>query len=230
MRERNGNGATAAGGTIGVLSGDLTRYSDFVLALMHQTLPPGSKMVWTRGADVVGNMNQMVRGMVGEWLWILGDDHVFDGNLLQRLLVHDVDVVVPLCLKRLPPYDPVVYSHQNEDGLYVGYTDLPAHGLVPVHAAGSAGMLVKRYVFDALTEPMFESHGGLNEDLTFCAKVREAGFQIWCDVDSTIGHIGQVSVWPKWHEGEGEWQIMLHLGNGEIMPMRRVLQPDLVPA
>jgi hypothetical protein len=215
-------------GTIGVLSGDLTRYSDFVLALIHQTLPPGSKMVWTRGADVVGNMNQMVRNMVGDWLWILGDDHVFDGDLLQRLLVHDADVVVPLCLKRIPPYDPVVYSHQNDDGLYVGYTDLPEHGLVPVHAAGSAGMLVKRWVLDELEDPVFESHGGLNEDLTFCAKVRDLGAQIYCDVDAPMGHISNISAWPVYREGE--WQIALHLGNGEIMPIRRVLQPDLVTA
>src|SRR3546814_11448924 len=60
----------------------------------------------------------------------------------------EVDVIVPPCLKRSPPYDPVVYSHQNEKGEYVGYNDLPEHGLVPVHAAGTAGMLIRRPVLD----------------------------------------------------------------------------------
>lgn len=215
-------------GTIGVLSGGRTTEPDFAVALMHQQLPVGTKMLWTKGVDVVGNMNSLVRGMDGDWLWILGDDHVFDPDLLQRLLAHDLDVVVPLCLKRAPPYDPVVYSHQNEDGAYVGFVDLPRRGLAEIHAAGSAGMLVRRHVLETIGDPVFESHGGMNEDLTFCAKVREAGFRIWVDVDSRLGHIGQAAVWPAWRNGE--WQIELHVGNGQVVPLRRVLDPDLAAA
>jgi hypothetical protein len=215
-------------GTIGVCSGDLTRYADFAIALMHQQTPPGTKLIWAKGVDVVSNMNLMCRGMRGDWLWMIGDDHVFDPDLLVRLLEHEVDVVVPLCLKRSPPYDPVVYSHQNERGEYVGTIDLPEHGLVEIHAAGSAGMLVRRHVLDALEEPVFETHGGLNEDLSFCAKVRDAGYRIWCDVDALLGHIGIISVWPLFRDEE--WQIALHLGNGEVMPIRRFLQPTLAGA
>ena len=212
-------------GTIGVMSGEFI-HADFAISLFHHQAPPGTRLVWPKGVDIVGNMNTMVRKMHGEWLWVMGTDHVMDFDLLQRLLSHDVDVVVPLCLKRSPPYDPVVYSHQNEKGEYVGYNDLPEHGLVPVHAAGTAGMVIRRHVLDAFEDPVFESHGGLNEDLTFCAKVRDAGFGIWCDVDAPLGHIGQISVWPRWKDDE--WAIDLHLGNGEIMPIRRIVKPDLV--
>jgi len=214
-------------GTIGVFSGELC-HSDFAVALMHHQTPPGAKLIWTKSVDIVGNMNSMVRKMEGDWLWVLGTDHVMDFDLLPRLLEHDVDVVVPLCLKRSPPYDPVVYSHQNEDGDYVGYTDLPETGLVPIHAAGSAGMLIRRHVLDALEDPVFESHGGLNEDLTFCAKVRDAGFGIWCDVDAKLGHIGSLSVWPVFR-GE-EWAIDLNLGNTIVMPMRRFVKAESAPA
>jgi len=212
-------------GTIGVMSGELC-HADFALSLMHQQTPPGTKLVWTKGIDIVGNMNSLVRKMEGEWLWVLGTDHVMSFDLLARLLEHDVDVVVPLCLKRSPPYDPVVYSHQNSKDEYVGYNDLPEHGLVPIHAAGSAGMLIRRHVLEAFEDPVFESHGGLNEDLSFCAKVRDAGFSIWCDVEAHLGHIGQISVWPTWRNDEQA--IDLHLGNGEIMPIRRLVQPELV--
>lgn len=214
-------------GTIGVLSHELTRYADFSIALMHHQTPPGSKLIWTKGVDVVGNMNRMVDGMEGDWLWVLGDDHVFDFDLLNRLLAHDVDIVVPLCLKRNPPYDPVVYSGQNEKDEYIGYTDLPESGLVEVHAAGSAGMLIRRRVFDALSDPVFEAYGGLNEDLTFCAKAREAGFTIWCDVEARLGHIGILCVWPIWVDGE--WKIQLQLGNGQSLTVNRYVQ-ELVPA
>jgi len=221
-------------GTIGVLSSDLSRYADFSVALMHCQKPDGTKLIWTKGADVVGNMNRMFENMQGDWLWIMGDDHLFSSDLLMRLLEHDVDVVVPHCLKRQPPYDPVVYSGElgeDEAGhpIYVGHTDMPESGLVPVYACGSAGMLVRRHVFDALETPgraMFRSHGGLNEDLTFCADLREAGFQIYCDPSALLGHIGLVSVWPQFRDGN--WQIQLDLGGGVMMPVQRILQPELV--
>lgn len=215
-------------GTIGVLSGDVC-HSDFAVALAHHQTPPGAKLIWTKSVDVVGNMNSMVRAMEGEWLWVMGSDHVMDFDLLQKLIRHQVDVVVPVCLKRSPPYDPVVYSHQNDEGHYVGYTDLPTSGLHRVHAAGSAGMLISRRVLDAIEDPWFESHGGLNEDLTFCGKARDAGFEIWCDTEALLGHISQISVWPELRP-DGEWGITLHLGNGEKMPLRRLVQPDLAGA
>jgi hypothetical protein len=209
-------------GTIGVLSSELARYADFSIALMHLNKPAGTRLAWTKGVNVVNNMNRMVTQLHGDWLWVLGDDHVFDPDLLVRLLTHDVDVVVPLCLKHSPPYDPVVYSHQNENGEYVGHTDLPESGLHPIYAAGTAGMLIRRHVLDALQDPVFETHGGLNEDLTFCAKVRAAGFRIWCDVDSPLGHLSQISVWPTYEDGQ--WQIGLNLGNGETFKLRRFLR------
>lgn len=211
-------------GTIGVLSGELARYSDFTVALIHTMTPPDSRIVWTKGVDIVGNMNTMHRSMRGEWLWILGDDHVWNPDLLIRLLDRDVDVVVPLCLKRLPPFDPVVYSHQNEEGLYVGKTDMPADGIHQVWAAGSAGMLIRRHVLDALEQPVFAAEGGLNEDLVLCRKIREAGFTIWVDVDQQLGHIGNLTVWPQ-HK-DGEWQIGLELGNGERVTLKRILKTE----
>ena len=218
---------TLPAGTIGVLSGDLTRYTDFWVAL-HRTLKPdGTDFVSAQGADIVGNMNNMVAGMQGDWLFILGDDHVFRSDLLLRLLAHDVDVVVPLCLKRSPPYHPVVYSHQTEDGLYMAETNLPEHGLHEIWAAGTAGMLIRRHVLDAIPRPVFTTEGGVtNEDLTFCRKVRDAGYKIWVDVDATLGHISNMVVWPKYIDDS--WYSVLELGNGAVVAMS--LTPVLAPA
>ncbi len=164
---------------------------------------PDTRLVWADGADIVGQCNQVCRNYQGDWVWFMGDDHTFAPDMLQRLLDRDVDVVVPLCLKRTPPFHPVVYAGQNELGeYYVG--ELPTSGITEIYAAGSAGMLVRRHVLEAIADPWFESHGGMNEDLTFCAKVRDAGFRIWCDLDCTLGHISNYTVWPVvredgWH-------------------------------
>jgi hypothetical protein len=220
------------GGTIGVISGEFV-YTDFVLALTHQQTPPGTKLVWKKSVDIVGNLNAMVRDMAGEWMWFMGWDHVMNLDLCARLLHNlarkEVDIIFPVCLKRSPPYDPVIYSHQNEDGHYVGYLNLPAKGLTEIHAAGSAGMMVKRWVFEAIggkEGPWFRTGpDGLNEDLTFCADAREAGARLWVDPEALLGHISQTSIWPE--HREDEWGMSLYLGGGYKMPLRRILDPDL---
>ncbi len=194
---------------IGVTSGELSRFSAFTTSLISvmATMPPGSGLVWAKGVDVSGNCNQLCRKTLAgeyEWLWVMGDDHAFPQDTLVRLIAHDVDVIVPHCLKRYPPWKPVVFSHQNEDGAYV-VADLPRSGLVEIHAAGSAGMLIRRDVLEAVGDPWFtpspDAHG-LNEDLHFCQKVREAGFRLWCDPEITLGHIALHTVSPEWQDGQ----------------------------
>lgn len=216
-------------GTVGVVGSDLARYSEFAISLSGVTakLPPGSKLIWTRSVDVSGNCNQIIRDMKGEWVWIMGDDHVFPPETLLRLLAHDVDVVVPHCLKRTPPWPPVVYSHQDEDGWYVA-ADLPLEGLTEVHAAGSAGMLIKKHVLDALEDPWFRpapDAAGLNEDLYFCQKVREAGFTIYCDPAVAIGHIALHTVWPG-PTDEG-WETHLAHDANTVLSMPSIVKPGL---
>lgn len=207
--------------TIGVLSSSRTVRPAFARSLAVMQKADGMQLIWPESADVVGNCNSIIRGSRGRHVWIMGDDHTFDPDVLLRLMAHPVDVVVPLCMKRTPPYDPVVYSHQNELGEYVG-AELPEHGLVEVHAAGSAGMLVSPRAIDMVGDPWFESHGGLNEDLTFCAKLRDAGFQIWCDTDTTISHLSEYAVWPEWRGGA--WHVGLELAPRIVMPVDRILK------
>lgn len=213
-------------GTVGVVSQELARFSQFWIAFMALVRPASTRFVFPQGMDVNANYNRLIQNFSGEWLWIMGDDHTFLPDVLMRLLAHEVDVVVPLCLKRHAPFDPVVYSGEDgvdeESGLVRNVVArLPEKGLVEVHAAGSAGMLVRRHVFEALDQPIFETTNGYqNEDLMFCKKVREAGFKIWCDVETTIGHIGTFTVYPKWMGEEfGRFGPMLDLGDGVGHPM-----------
>jgi hypothetical protein len=216
------NGHAPRGVMVGVTSGELARFSSFTTSLIGVmgTLPPGSGMVWAKGVDVSGNCNQLCRktlaGNYG-WLWVMGDDHDFPPDTVLRLLEHDVDVIVPHCLKRYPPWTPVVFSHQNDDDAYV-VADLPESGLVEIHAAGSAGMLIRREVLEAIGDPWFTPSpdaAGLNEDLHFCQKAREAGFRIWCDPEIPLGHIALHTVAPKWEGGQWHPEIV-HDGVGML--------------
>mgnify|MGYP006866180342 CR=1 FL=1 len=44
-----------------------------------------------------------------EWAWIMGDDHEFANVALIELLNTQVDIVVPLVVRRQPPFIPVLF-------------------------------------------------------------------------------------------------------------------------
>lgn len=191
-------------GLIGVIAQETSRFSMFAASLTGLEAPEGTTIKWIFGHDIAANANLLVHEMYerdADWLWILGDDHSFSPTILTRLLAHDVDIIVPLCLMRNAPYRPVIYSGV-EDGvrIRVNLDDHPQGGLIAVHSAGSGGMLVKREVFDAIEDPWFESGVDssvqLGEDLYFCDKARDIGAVVMCDLDIPFGHCSTTVVWP----------------------------------
>ena len=204
----------------------LARYTDFWLSDKALIRPATTKFLNRQGMDVTGNYNGLVEQMEGDWLWIMGDDHTFAPDILVNLLAHEVDVVVPLVLKKDAPFDPVVYEGEEGSDEATGLpfhrvARLPQSGLHEIYAAGSAGMLIRRHVLDALERPVFEtSHGVQNEDLLFCRKVREAGFSIWCDVDQPRTYWGVVVA----YQAPSAFQEMPHAVHGRGLPWLRHLE------
>lgn len=212
------------GGTIGIQSGHLSRYAEFGQSLAQLARPAGSKLVWVKGVDIVGGQNKILSAVEGDWVWLMGDDHVFGPEtlifLLARMYSENLDVLVPFCLQRYPPFAPVVYKSQDpKSQSYYVYDDLPESGYVEVHAAGNAGMLIRKRVLDTMDPPWVGTDGkGLNEDLFFCRRIREAGFKIHCDVDVLLGHLNSFAIWPKQDEG---WAIGIRFDEENEYTVRR---------
>src|SRR5262245_30602307 len=141
---------------VGATAMDTGRFTAFTIALNSLRLPT----VWGMGSDFSGNCNTLVRMFLeteADALWIIGDDHSFESDIVDRLAARDVDIVVPLCLKRQMPFQPVIYAGRDGDELIpVDLHQAPSHGLISIYGAGSAGMLVKRHVLEAMEDPWFE--------------------------------------------------------------------------
>lgn len=196
-------------GVIGVATYFLGRYREFDMALNRVQAPAGTIVEWLMGINVAFNFNNMVRYVLEneglEWLWILGDDHVFEPDLLSKLLDRDVDVVVPLCLRRSNPFLPVVQTPAVDGFKASGWEFLRGKtGCVDVTdsaSLGNAGMLVKRKVLETCNKPWF-ANGQINpelnsSDLYFYENIKRNGFRIHLDVDNFIGHLSHMAVWPK---------------------------------
>lgn len=199
-------------GVIGVLAQETARFSMFPASLTSTLKPHGTTVRWQFGHSIAANQNDLVRYTLSQpwaqWLWLLGDDHSWSPDLLVKLLEHDRDIVVPLCLMRNTPFKPVANIGKVGDGPWrrrLNLGDHPDGGLVPIHSAGSGGMLIKRSVLEAVADPWFESPAGehLGEDFVFCDKARDAGAELFCDLDANLGHITTAVVWPVKLEEEG---------------------------
>jgi hypothetical protein len=204
-------------GTIGVLALETARYSLFNVALDRVKRPEGTRTLWSVSNNIVGTenpdhsysmasmgdsvinaQNALVKGMTGDWLWILGDDHQFGEDALIQLLAHDVDIVCASNVMRRGPFEPLIFS---VDGKRLSWVDLDGiSGLVSVAACGNAGMLIKRRVFEAIPEPWFEwgPEGSpyQGSDLAFCWKARQAGFRVYVDLDTRFGHMAIATFIP----------------------------------
>ena len=164
--------------------------------------------------------------MVGEWVWIMGDDHEFDASTLLRLLDREVDIIVPLVVRRQPPFIPVLFREPYSDtplGQFPPYWwhELPQHGLKEVYTAGSAGMLIRKHVLDAMPDPWFEL-GKMgcdltNEDTYFCKKAQEAGFKIHVDLDVQMYHWTPMALVPL--RTKDGWTVGMKIGNDLVVAL-----------
>ncbi len=228
---------------IGIPCGELSRYGMFWnsfqaldLAGLDVMIP---QQVWS--PYIANNQNilaRLMRSSDADYFWLLNDDLVFPRQTLKQLLAHQKDIVIPLVMSHELPCEPLFYAHRTGDDYFHRYIKNGERGLVKGIGAGGGGMLISRKVFDAFPDPWWETHftvasgNGLpietTEDLDFCQKAKAAGFDIWCDLDTPVGHITLFNVWPV-RKPDGTWTVQLER-NGKVVEMPMVeleLPPEL---
>lgn len=179
-----------------------------------------------QGHSVVQNLNWGLRRGYPEWVWLLGDDHEFLPDVLMRLLDDEVEVVAPMNVLKRHPFSLLAWSDANVPVLP---HEIEPDRLTRVHSCGSAGMLVRKKVLDAIGDPWFSNSSGLvtDEDVQFCRQIREAGFPIHVDGRAIFGHVGSITAWPVWSAADGEWEIHVDLGGAKVVleaPRPSILQ------
>jgi Glycosyltransferase like family 2 len=226
-------------GTIALPTAEIGRFTMFMLSLSGTRQPEGTNLGVRASGNVTENLNSAIRDLRDEddWLWILGDDHVWEPDCLTKLLdiidsTPEADILVPLVVKRNPPWHLVIFhaAGLHDDGMPLWkpyeWKEVPPVGVFEVDAAGSAGMLVRREVLDDIGDPWFESSDGivLNEDVMFCARARKHGFRIFATADVTMGHLGVFNVRPLYKDGR--WGALAEFSSPEEQ-FRHLFMPDI---
>lgn len=194
-----------APGTIGIVTAELLRYAAFWRSVSSLRSPPGSAVAHSAGLDLPTNRNRLVEHMTGDWLFTLDDDLVLLPDTLMRLLAvlqaGPYDVVAAHSLQRSPPFPSLVFlDDPTVDPRPPLWVPDGRTGVMEIAACGLGGVLIHRRVFDALEKPYFRvgqvDPDHYHEDVEFCARVRRAGFRIAVDLDTPIGHVTPMALWP----------------------------------
>lgn len=138
---------------------------------------------------------QAIKMQADYTMW-LDSDMIFKPDTMVRLLAHDVPIVSGAYFRRSPPYHLVAFDKCDTETRE--WTDLPLPTeTVKCGGVGFGCVLVRTDVLfevAAKYKTWFEPTNGFGEDLSFCYRARECGFDILLDPTITCGHVGHIVV------------------------------------
>ena len=127
-------------------------------------------------------------------LLFLDTDMKVEGDVVQKLMAHNKDVVGVNYNQRSLPLLSTVRMRDKQSGDYMVVTSTPDE-LFECDALGAGCMLIKMSVFDIIEEPWFfykySKTKPTGEDVWFCEQVKKAGLHVWCDPTIKVGHMGE---------------------------------------
>lgn len=158
-----------------------------------------------------GYQVDQIRNFMANWacsydyLFSVDSDIILPKDALVRLLGHDKDIVTGLYVQRNPNMPLELYRETANGGSTNYYPEeVQGFGLMKVKGCGFGCVLVKNKVLATMGYPWFKYQSSLvreetiSEDIFFCQKALNSGFELWADTDLTCGHVGkQIFEVPK---------------------------------
>lgn len=214
----------------------LKKKFDFVWQRVRATY-----IAWGRNVLVSQDRNEEVKQTVAEdfdfYLYVDSDVDGFEFGQVEKLLSYNLPIVSGAYIDR----------KDQECFCAGGFPDPPKHrgefvkcstkGLIPVDWVGAGFLLIRRDVFETLSFPWFEftqfPYKGENgascvmpeaEDISFCRKARDAGYEIYLDCDCQVNHnISQTKGAKRMDKAQqpqqiniSDWQVKMLELNTEV--------------
>ena len=145
-----------------------------------------------------------------DYVFWLDSDMVFPQDLLVEMKKEmdekGLDFLTGLYFRRTPPFTPVLFDklEVDEEGLctWTDYKEVPDEPF-KIGGCGFGAVLIKTDVlWDVQCKfgGMFNPIANMGEDLSFCWRARQCGYDIWCDPKFELGHVGYTVINRKFYE------------------------------
>lgn len=130
-------------------------------------------------------------------LW-LDSDMVFGEDVLEDLMFSGKPFVSCIYHARRKGYASCVFK-SIEPGGDIHFDEYPAE-LFQIAGCGFGCLLITTEILSYVLlhyGTCFSPLPNLGEDLAFCKRVTDLGYQIWCDPAVVCGHIGHITIYPE---------------------------------
>lgn len=164
----------------------------------YQLAYQGGTLVYV-GRDKLAK--RAIEGNFSHVLW-LDSDMIFTEDLLDDLMYSGKPFVTGIAHGRRAPHVSCIFNkiYPSIDR-WEGH-DYPSEAF-KIAGCGFACVLIKTEIIKAVYEkngtaffPMRE----LGEDLAFCKRATDLGFEIWAEPSVWLGHIGHIIVYPEYQD------------------------------
>ncbi|MFT8736177.1 MAG: hypothetical protein ABF760_01790 [Zymomonas mobilis] len=174
----------------------LVEFSISAMGMIQHAKDLETNVICGRSSILAGAKNIAVKESLNwdaDYILFLFGDITFPNDVLHRLLAHKKDIIGVTYPKPIAPYNLLGITDDNQD-----QEDL-ANGLLKMRYMPGGCLLVKADIFKKLDPnlPYFYydvfQDDVMGDDFVFCDRVRELGYDIWCDANlsADIGRIGQ---------------------------------------
>lgn len=195
---------------VGLSTGEQIRESSFIPYFMGLQRPPNSFTTTVHGQSPAQSRNMIIKQGLDNGcthIFFMDDDMIFPPDTLMKLLVHDKDIVSALYLLRSFPHRPAFFDKAYDNGrCKFSFLERGVNGLIKGVNCGLGAVLISTEVFKHLEQPYVRlgeiEKDGWCDDVGFFNRCREAGFDIYCDLNAPVGHMACVTLWPEMHKDE----------------------------
>lgn len=190
---------------------DMVPYK-FTESLLYLTKPEGTTVGFKPNSLIYDSRNILslyaIENGFDNVMWI-DSDMVVPKNALTKLEAYGMDMVTGLYVKRHEPVAPVIYDvleepARGEDGKLQGnirpFHEYPQNAFFPVAGCGFGCVMTSVKLLKEVWDkygPAFTPYPWAGEDLSFCYRVNQLGYQIYCDSSVSCGHVGDITYTEK---------------------------------
>jgi hypothetical protein len=185
-------------------------HARFMRCVLDAERHEGAIVLSVEGNNVPAQRNDLVRQFLNtgrQWLYMCDTDTVFAPNVVSRLIGKTTPtrrIITGLVYCDGRPPHPMMYERIADTaagiGMFQSIAEWEPESLVKIDATGGGSLLVHRDVYlemekrrpePAATWFEYSIMAGmqLGEDFTFCIRAEDAGFEIYADTSTRVGHI-----------------------------------------
>lgn len=187
-----------------------TMPTDFTESLLNLNKPEGTAVCFKKNSLIYDARNLLsltaIENGFDNVLW-LDSDMIVPQDTILKLQMYG-EMTTGLYYSRHAPYQPVIFDELDEparEGNKIRKRvhqceTVPDKTLFPVKGCGFGCVLTPVYILKAVWDnfgPAFTPYAWGGEDVSFCHRVNELGYPIYCDPSVVCGHIGSITYGPE---------------------------------